>query len=99
MDKYAPQSPFLPTPDPVAILKTCWYRQKLSAAKKVLDGERQIADEVEGQLRKTVVIYEQQLDRENAAKTHLENDISRTTEVCLTEVGWSLRLFYFAVTQ
>jgi len=74
-------------------------RQKLSAAKKVLDGERQIADEVEGQLRKTVVIYEQQLDRENAAKTHLENDISRTTEVCLTEVGWSLRLFYFAVTQ
>ena len=31
--------------------------------------------------------YLQQLDRENAAKAHLENDISRTTEVCLTEVG------------
>merc|ERR1712179_291334 len=26
-------------------------------------------------------MYEQQLDRENAAKTHLENDISRTTEL------------------
>ena len=52
-----------------------------------MDGERQIADEVEGQLRKTLDMYEQQLDRENAAKTHLENDISRTTEVCLTEVG------------
>ena len=60
-----------------------------------MDGERQIADEVESQLRKTLDLYEQQLDRENAAKTHLENDISRTTEVCLTEVGCRLRFFLF----
>ena len=59
-----------------------------------MDGERQIADEVESQLRKTLDLYEQQLDRENAAKTHLENDISRTTEVCLTEVGCHLRFFF-----
>ena len=86
-----------------------------------MDGERQIAEEVETQLRKTLDMYEQsgaaksfekfffgkkfcdpfgqQLDRENAAKAHLENDISRTTEVCLTEVGcrgvfFCLLLFY-----
>ena len=54
---------------------------------KVMDGERKIAEEIECQMRKTLALYESQLDRENDAKTAMEDDIARTTEVCLTEVG------------
>merc|ERR1712141_34818 len=46
-----------------------------------MQGERQIAEQIESQMRRTLQEYESQLDKENNHRSIMESDINRSTEL------------------
>ena len=56
-------------------------RQKLSAAKKVMEGERRIAEEIERQMRNTLHEYESQINDGNYSRAMIEGNLNKSTEV------------------
>ena len=56
-------------------------RQKLSAAKKVMEGERRIAEEIEKQMRNTLHEYESQINDGNCSRAMIEGNLNKSTEV------------------
>lgn len=56
-------------------------RQKLSAAKKVMEGERRIAEEIEKQMRNTLQEYESQINDGNCSRAMIEGNLNKSTEV------------------
>ena len=61
-------------------------RQKLSAAKKVMEGERRIAEEIERQMKDTLHEYESQINDGNSSRALIEGNLNRSTEVRLGEI-------------
>jgi len=56
-------------------------RQKLSAAKKVMEGERRIAEEIEKQMRNTLHEYESQINDGHFSRAMIEGNLNKSTEL------------------